>query len=426
MLFGVKFMNYFKVIPPEWVHVLFVLFLSFLIGLEREERKDKDGHYSFGGVRTYPMIGLIGYSIGQFSAGQSLPQVVGFVVIAGFLMISYSHKLSTSASSGVTSEISGLTPYLVGTFIYHDMFWMATALTVSSLLLLELKEGLENLARHIESTDILTFAKFMLLSFVILPLLPDKSFTRYNINPFNTWLVVVAVSAVSYGSYVLQRLTKGQGGIILTALLGGAYSSTVTTVALARRSKAEDRPYLFSGGILIASGMMYLRLAVLLALFNQELMNKLSPSFIVLGLVAIATGGLWSQRAVSKTTSTSRTFEPKNPLEISAALLFALLFVGMLVATHLAIEYFGDSGVYTLATIMGISDVDPFIMGLTQAAPRFTPLHIAATCILIAASSNNLVKGIYAYALSSRQTGLQSLIFLLLLSALGLLPMFWQ
>jgi uncharacterized membrane protein (DUF4010 family) len=416
-------MKYLEWMSPEWVQVLFVLFLSFLIGLEREERKDNEGHYSFGGVRTFPLIGLIGYSMGLLSGGELLPQALGFAVVAGFLMISYWHKLNTSTYSGVASEMSGLTTYLVGSLVYHQMFWIATTLTVSSIILLELKAGLENLAKRIQTTDILTFAKFLLLSSVILPLLPDTPFSQFQINLFKTWLVVVAVSAVSYGSYVLQRLTKGQGGIILAAFLGGAYSSTVATVALARRSKSENQPHLFSGGILIASGMMYLRLAVLLALFNQELMAKLSIPFVGLGGLAVGIGWLWSRRRDASELKLISESEPKNPLEISAALLFALLFVVMLIATHFAILYLGERGVYTLATIMGVTDVDPFIMGLTQATPTLTPLHVASSSILIAASSNNVVKGIYAFALSSRQTGTMSLAFLSGLAVLGLMPL---
>jgi uncharacterized membrane protein (DUF4010 family) len=414
---------YLDWLPPEWMQVLFVLFLSFLIGLEREEHKEKEGHISFGGVRTFPLIGLLGYSLGMLSGGQLLPQVIGFAVVGGFLMISYWHKLTVSAYSGVTTEMSGLATYLVGAFIYHDMFWIAAALTVISLLLLELKEGLESLARRIESADILTFTQFLLLSAVILPLLPDAPYTHFQINPFKTWLIVVAVSGVSYGSYVLQRLAKGQGGIILGAFLGGAYSSTVTTVALARRAKSEDLPHLFAGGILIASGMMYLRLTVLLALFNRGLMNSLALPFIVLAALAIGVGWFWSRRSDASALKAAKEIAPKNPLEIRAALLFASLFVGMLVATRLVIEYLGEAGVYTLATIMGVTDVDPFIMGLTQAAPSLTPLQVASSCILIAASSNNVVKGIYAFALSSRQAGIQSLCLLLGLAVLGLIPL---
>jgi uncharacterized membrane protein (DUF4010 family) len=224
---------------------------------------------------------------------------------------------------------------------------------------------------------------------------------------------------------VLQRLTKDQGGIILGALLGGAYSSTVTTVVLARRSMREQQTHLFSGGILIASGMMYLRLAVLLALFNRGLMNKLALPFVVLAGLAMGIGWLWSRRGNAGAVKKAREFVPKNPLEISAALLFALFFVAMLVATHLAIEYLGQTGVYTLAAIMGVTDVDPFIMGMTQAAPTLTSLQMASSAILIAASSNNVVKGIYAFALSPRQTGIQSLCFLLGLAVLGLIPLFW-
>jgi uncharacterized membrane protein (DUF4010 family) len=120
-----------------------------------------------------------------------------------------------------------------------------------------------------------------------------------------------------------------------------------------------------------------------------------------------------------------REFEPKNPLELSAALLFALLFVAMLVATHAAIEYMGETGVYILAAVMGVTDVDPFIMGMTQAAGALTPLKVAAVAVAIAASSNNLVKGIYAYSVADRKTGLQSLALLAALAALGLVPLFW-
>ncbi len=418
-------MNYMAWLPPEGTQILVVLFLSFLIGLEREERKAADDRVAFGGVRTFPLIGLIGYSMAVLSGGEILPQAVGFAVVGAFLLMSYWHKLASSGFSGITSEMSGLATFLVGALVYREMFWVATTLTVASIVLLELKAGLEDLAKRIEPTDILTFAKFLLLSAVILPLVPNEQFGQFQINPFKTWLVVVAVSGVSYGSYVLQRLTKGQGGILLAALLGGAYSSTVTTLVLARRSMREQQPNLFAGGILIASGTMYLRLTVLLALFNRELMNRLALPFLVLAAVAIGVGWLWSRRGHAKAAKVVREYEPTNPLELSAAFFFALLFLAMLVATHLAIEYLGATGVYTLAALMGVTDVDPFIMGLTQSTSTPALLQVASAGIVIAAASNNVVKGIYAFALSPRQTGIHSLLFLLGLAALGLIPLLW-
>ena len=418
-------MELYQRLPPEALKIVLVLFLSFLIGLEREEHKAAGGSYSFGGVRTFPLIGLIGYSMALISGAQLLPLTIGFVVIAGFLLLSYWHKLSSPEAAGVTSEMSGLTTFLVGALVCYGHFWIATTLSVASLLLLDLKAALEKLAVRVAPQEILTFAKFLLLTGVILPVLPNQEFSRFHINPFKTWLVVVAVSTISYGSYVLQKLTKEQGGVVLAALLGGAYSSTVTTVVMARRAAREPHPHLFAGGILIASGVMYLRLVALLALFNRQLMSLLAIPFLVLAGLAAGIGWLWARWADPSAQAVQREFEPNNPLELLAAFLFAGLFLAMLVATQLAVTYLGRTGVNTLAAIMGVTDVDPFIMGMTQAAGALTPLKVAAAAVLIAAASNNLVKGIYAYSLADRKTGVQSLALLVALAALGLVPLLW-
>jgi uncharacterized membrane protein (DUF4010 family) len=415
----------YRWLPPDAVKIVLVLFLSFLIGLEREEHKTAAGSYSFGGVRTFPLIGFIGYSIALLSGAQLLPVTLGFLVIGGFLLLSYWHKLSRAEAAGVTSEMSGLTTYLVGALVYYDHFWIATALSVASLLLLELKAALEALANRTAPQEILTFAKFLLLTAVILPALPQQEFSRFHINPFKTWLVVVAVSTISYGSYVLQKVTKERGGVVLTAFLGGAYSSTVTTVAMSRRAAREQHPHLFAGGILIASGVMYLRLVVLLILFNRQLGAMLAPAFLILAVLAIAAGWFWSRRTDEDASEIKREFEPGNPLELLAAFFFALFFLGMLVATQLAVTYLGRAGVNILAAIMGVTDVDPFIMGMTQAAGKLTLLPVAATAVLIAAASNNLIKGLYSYSLADRKTGRQSLSLLLALAAAGLIPLLW-
>src|SRR5665213_1477619 len=409
-------MQLFNLLPSEALKIVLVLFLSFLVGLEREEHK-ANGQYSFGGVRTFPLIGLIGFSIALVAGPQLMLLAVGFVVVAGFLLLSYWHKLAAEKPGGVTTEMSGLATFLVGALICYDHFWVATALAVASLLLLDLKVALEKLATSVAPGEILTFAKFLLLSVVVLPTLPNQEFGPFHVNPFKTWLVVVAISAISYGSYVLQKVTKGQGGIVLAALLGGAYSSTVTTVVMAKRAARENHPHLFAGGILIACGVMYLRLAALLALFNRQLMAMLLVPFLVLAGAALGLGWLWSRRKDKSTEEVAREYDPKNPLELLTAFMFAGLFLAMLVITQLAVTYLGKGGVDTLAAIMGVSDVDPFIMGLTQAAGTLTPVNVAAGAILIAAASNNVAKGIYAYSLADRKTGPMGLLFLLGLAA---------
>jgi uncharacterized membrane protein (DUF4010 family) len=423
-------MQIFQQLPPEAAKIALALFLSFLIGLEREEHKAAGTAYSFGGVRTFPLIGLIGYSIALVAGAQSLPLTVGFLVVGAFLLLSYWRKLTSVAAQGaaipgVTTEMSGLATFLVGALVCYGHFWFATTLAVASLILLDLKAALEKLATTIAPHEILTFAKFLLLSGVILPVLPNQEFGPFHINPFKTWLVVVAISAISYGSYVLQKLTKGQGGIVLAALLGGAYSSTVTTVVMAKRAAREQHPHLFAGGILMASGVMYVRLAILLALFNRGLMLLLWAPFLVLAALAAGGGWLWTRRADKNAQELQAEAEPKNPLEMMTALMFAALFLLMMVLTQLAVTYLGQAGVNTLAAIMGVTDVDPFIMGLTQAAGTLTPLKVAAGAILIAAASNNVVKGIYAYSMADRKTGRQSLAFLVGLAVAGLVPLAW-
>ncbi len=411
-------------IPPEGLKIILVLLLSFLVGLDREEHST-DGHKSFGGVRTFPIFGLVGYSMALLSGDQILPVALGLVVVGGFGMLSYWFKRAQTQEAGTTTEVSALAIYLVGALVFKGELWIATTLVVIHLFLLELKSGLEGMAKRLAPAEVIAFTKFMLLTAVILPVVPNREFTSFQINPFKTWVVVVAVSAVSYGSYVLQRMLKGRGGIFLSALLGGAYSSTVTTLVLAKQGARDPRPNAISGGILAASGMMYLRLAVLVGLFNRELMIKLGPAFCILGLAAVFCGWLWSRREDGAADQVNQIEATRNPLELKAAFLFAAIFLGMLLVTHLAVTHLGTGGVYSLAAIMGLSDVDPFIMGMTQTAANSTPVHVASVAILIAASSNNLIKGIYARFFSDPRTGRWSLVMLLILALLGLIPILW-
>ena len=175
----------------------------------------------------------------------------------------------------------------------------------------------------------------------------------------------------------------------------------------------------------MASGMMYLRLAALVTLFNRQLMTVLAGPFLLLAGLAVGGGWLWTRIPGDNPNEVAPEYEPKNPLELLTAFLFALLFVAMLVATQLAVTYLGKAGINTLAGIMGLVDVDPFIMGLTQATGTLTTVKVAAVAVAIAAASNNTAKGAYAFALADRKTGIQVLALLLALAALGLVPIFW-
>ncbi len=412
-------------LPPEGIKIIVVLFLSFLIGLEREEHRSvgPPGRYYFGGVRTFPLIGLIGYALALISGDQLMPIVAGFAVTAAFLLLSFQNKMRAGGPAGATTEMSGLVTYLIGVLVSRGDFWIATTLAILSILLLELKEMLEGLAEKVPGPDIFAFTKFLLLTAVILPIVPNQTFGPFGFNPLKAWLIVIAASAISYGSYLLQKLRRGKGALWISAVLGGIYSSTATTVVLAKRARQQHAPHLFSGSILMASGVMYLRLLVLVGLFNRALARRLSFGFLLAGFGGLLVGWVWSRLHDTGGKGEARSVEIKNPLELSAAFLFALLFVVLLAATHYAVVYFGRGGVYGLAALTGFTDIDPFVLGLTQSTA--TPMELAAAAIAIAAASNNVAKSAYAMAFADRETGTQVLALLMGVSLMGLLPLFF-
>jgi uncharacterized membrane protein (DUF4010 family) len=175
--------------------------------------------------------------------------------------------------------------------------------------------------------------------------------------------------------------------------------------------------------MVVASGVMYLRVLILLAIFNGALAGKLATPFLALGVVTMLAGFAWSRVPDRSNAAVEREYEAKNPLEIGSAFLFAGIFLVALVATGIVLEQYGTVGVYALATLMGATDVDPFIMGLTQTAGATTPLVVAAAAVVVATASNNALKGFYARLFSDSVTGTRGLLALLVLAILGLLPL---
>ena len=410
-------------LSPDAVKLALTLFLSFLLGIEREQHKQKGSAYSFGGIRTLPLIALTGYALALLAGEGTALIGVGFGVVGAMMLASFWRRLA-AGESGITSEVSALLVYLVGALLQRGHVWLGSTLVVVSVLLLELKAWLETLTTRISGDEVFAFAKFLLLTIVILPIIPHRELGRFHLDPLEIWLVVVAVSAVSYGSYLLALLVRGRGGVLVTALLGGAYSSTVTTMVLAKQSAGDEQPRRYAGAILAASGVMYLRLLVLLALFNRALVRTLLVPFLVLAALAIAGGAIWSLQRDRAVGPPPVHKEARNPLELRSALLFAALFVFMIVATQYAAQHLGRGGIFTLASLMGLADVDPFILGLAQ-VPATPMLRVSAEAVLIAAASNDLAKGGYALIFAGRRTGRMSALLLLTLAALGLSPLLW-
>jgi uncharacterized membrane protein (DUF4010 family) len=391
--------------------------LAFLLGITREEKAVADGTRLVGGVRTFPLVALIGYTLSALFPDSPVALSAGLIAIAAFLVASYVHKLRED-QHGATTEISMLVAYMVGALVARQMLQLAAAVAIIAVLLLQLKAELESLAVRLPRQEVTTFGKFLLLAAVVLPVLPNQAYTQFHINPFHVWLVVVAVSGISYAGYLLQRLVKSRQSVLLTAVLGGAYSSTVTTVVLAKQSRGHENTRLYAGAILMASGAMYVRLAILLWIFNSALGWALGPRMLGLWAATTLVGYLTAALSTRSSAPAAATENgSRNPLEVTTALIFAGLFVGIAAVTQLVARTLGAAAVYALAAVMGTVDIDPFILGLTQSAGAATPLHMACVAILIATASNNLMKGVYAFIFGDRRTGLLALILMALAAA---------
>ena len=405
------------ILSSPYLQIALVLGLSFLMGLEREEHKVQPGSTVAAGVRTFPLIALLGYMLAVVAADSLIPLSAGLLAVALFLLVAYQHKLS-EGSHGFTSEMAALLAYTIGALVAKNQYWIAATITVADVLLLSAKQSLSGLAQRLDQGELTTFVKFLLLSAVILPIVPNHAYTQFEINPFKTWLIVVAVSGMSYGSYALQRACRGRRTALLSAIVSGAYSSTLATVTLAKQSRDQDQPRLYAGAIVLASSVMYVRLGILIMIFNPALGLQLVPTLAGLAVATAIVGLTIAYTHRGDTSAAACAVIDRNPLELSTAFLFAGLFIVLTIATRLTATYLGNGGLYVLAGVMGLTDIDPFIMGLAQSGGASTTVAVAALAVVIATASNNVMKGIYATSFGGRAVGIPAAIAL---SALGLL-----
>lgn len=410
-----------EIMPVQLLlHILLTIGISFLIGMEREEHGVREHSYIVAGARTFPLIGLLGFIITFLSGDYILAPALGFIALTGFLSVSYAYKLR-SGNHGATTEMAVLVVFVLGALVAHGYLQMATAIAVLVAIILQAKAPIERLATRIPQEELATFIRFLLLTVVILPVLPNHDFTQYHLNPFKTWLMVVAVSSMSYISYLVQRMLKSNQSVLLTAILGGIYSSTVTTVVLAKQSKSGNSSKMYGGAIIISSSIMFLRMAILLWLFNHGLGNYMGLRLVGVSLVGVIIGGFitWLGQRQSVEVQELQKNSSHNPLELPTALSFAGLFVVITVLTKLSTTYLGNTGIYALAVVSGVVDVDALLLSVSQTAGVSTPMMVAVIAILLAALSNNLMKGIYAIVFGHRKVGLIALSGLITLALLA-------
>jgi uncharacterized membrane protein (DUF4010 family) len=274
------------------------------------------------------------------------------------------------------------------------------------LLMAESKKSFGEFSEKIDREEFITLAKFILIAGIILPIVPDQQVSTFlNLSPYKVWLAIVVISAISYLSYLLRKFVFPQAGLLLTGVLGGLYSSTATTIILARKSKKNEGHFRESAAaIILATAMMFLRIYLLLFIFNREVGIKTGWWFLLLFLSSLATAYFLYRKDRSKASAlpAENILEDRNPLEFKVALLFAGLYIFFSFVTQYTLNHFGSRGLHVLSFVVGFTDIDPFLLNLFQGKYNVTTLMIGLATFQ-AIVSNNVLKLSYGMLLGHRQ-----------------------
>ncbi|MCX7984811.1 MAG: DUF4010 domain-containing protein [Bacteroidetes bacterium] len=377
----------------EWtvpLRFLVALALGFLVGLERESTKVEQ-KLVFGGVRTHPIISLFGFGCAWlYSIGATFMLPMGLFAIALLTGISYVAKIRAE-KFGSTSEVSALLTFITGALAMLVDIWIAMAMGIVNTMLLSEKAMLESYVDKLSKVEFLALIKFLLITLIIYPILPDQEFTQFNVNPARVWRIVIIVSSLGFIGYVLEKKFGTRKGLWLSGLLGGIVSSTVVTLSVGRMARSiPERAGAALQAALLASSVMYIRVLILVWLINPVFISTLWYRLLILSMVGFL---ISITKHAIPFNGGEELQELQNPFEVRPAISFAILFVILSVVTNVVVTTVGNTGLLGLACIVGFSDIDPFILSLIQNPKSDTTLF--ATAILVAMMSNTIVKGIY-------------------------------
>lgn len=361
------------------------LSIGLLIGLERERKVDAKA-----GLRTFALVSLLG-TLAAMIAGESGSGwilAVGLLLV-GAMMIAAVTIDPSESDPGTTSVVAAMVCYGLGAAVWYGYGKLAVMLSIATTVLLYFKAELHGISTSLTRRDLISIFQFAVLSFVVLPILPDRNYGPYDaLNPYQVWWMVVLISGVSLAGYAALRIAGTRHGAAMIGMLGGFVSSTATTMVFARH--ARQRIELLRTAtlvVLLANLVVMVRLWLVSALVAPKLLLPLS---IVVG--AGLAGGLaitlWGWRRLGAQADLPMP-EVSNPTEIRTALTFGLLYAAVLFLSALLQDVAGSKGLYLVALASGLTDVD----AITLSSLRLYNLETLAatptvTAIALAVLSN--------------------------------------
>lgn len=381
--------------------------LGMLVGMQRE-RTAEDGQEKVAGVRTFTLITLLGAVAGQLSrADASLAWAVpaGLLAVAAMMVQGSVIKAKGGRfDPGVTSEVAALVMYGVGAAIAMGMMAQGLVVGGAVAVLLHWKRPLHRYVRGLSDNDFKAIIQFALISLVILPVLPDRTFGPFDVlNPYKIWLMVVLIVGVSLSAYVAIKLLGPRAGVVLGGLLGGLISSTAVTVSYARQTRAGTTDAASAATvIMIASTIVYGRVLVLLGAVAAALVPHAAPPFAaMMATMAVLSAALyfWKGRH-AKAEATSHG----NPAQLKAAIVFGVLYALVLLGVAAARHYLGEQALYGVAAISGLTDMDAIALSTAEMTrDKGLAMDTAWRVILLASLSNLVFKAGTAAVLGTRQ-----------------------
>ena len=367
-------------------HFLTSLAIGLLIGLERERSPG-----SRAGLRTFALVALFGTLAAMLSEEANMPWLLlGGLLIVGLMTIAaYSRAKDDSADPGTTTVAAILVCYGLGAAVWYGNDTLAIMLAIITTVLLYFKTELHGITEKLSRRDLISILQFAVLTFIILPILPDKNYGPYEaINPYQIWLMVVLISGVSLAGYVALQFIGPRHSAVL-GLFGGLVSSTATTLVYARRS-AESQNFvpLAAVVILLANLTVLIRLTIVSTVASPSILPHLLP---ILGSGFLLGSGItaywWYQL---QQQSELPVPEIKNPTEIGTAAAFGLIYGIVLFSSAWLSDIAGSSGLYAVALISGLTDVD----AITLSSLRLYELGKLGTSETVTAISIGIISNI--------------------------------
>lgn len=333
--------------------------IGLLIGMERERRPEASA-----GLRTFALVAMLGCLfalLGEKTGGPWL-LVAGVLVISGSMIASNFSAQQEEKYRGFTSEAAVIITYGLGAAVWFGYASLAVMLAITTTILLYFKAELRQFSERTTPKDINSILQFAVLSLVILPILPSQDFGPYNaINPRQVWYMVVLISGLALAGYLALRIVGARHGAALLGIFGGLASSTATTMMFSRH--ARDHAHLVRMSaivILIANIMVMIRIGIVAGIVAPTLILPVATVFAC-GIVPGLALTLYSWRTLVAAGDLPMP-EVKNPTELKTAVSFGLLYAVVLLASAWLQDIAGNSGVFIVAMVSGLTDADASVL----------------------------------------------------------------